>query len=160
MQEIKQVEFAERMSIYNFRIYDKYDKPGASLAVLTDDDANWRPDHFSYESFGCKISFHFPLSKLTDYHDKLEELKVSDNFFAIVTAAHILTQQTRKKDTERYDAKLFLVRLLYERNRDKQRVIDLFKVIDWMMKLPKELEQQLWQEIKTIEKNKKLKYLA
>lgn len=77
-----------------------------------------------------------------------------------MTAAHILTQQTRKKDTERYDAKLFLVRLLYERNRDKQRVIDLFKVIDWMMKLPKELEQQLWQEIKTIEKNKKLKYLA
>ena len=42
-----------------------------------------------------------------------------------------------------------LVRLLYQRKWDKQRVIDLFGVIDWMMRLSEELEQQLWQEIES-----------
>jgi hypothetical protein len=52
------------------------------------------------------------------------------------------------------------VRLLYQRSCDKQRVIDLFRVIDWMMRLPEELEQQLWREIETIEEGKKMQYVT
>jgi hypothetical protein len=78
----------------------------------------------------------------------------------VVTATHILTQRTRKNDEERYKAKQLLVRLLYQRKWDKQRVIDLFRVIDWMMRLPEELGQQLWQEIETIEENEKMQYVT
>jgi hypothetical protein len=53
-----------------------------------------------------------------------------------------------------------LVRLLYQRKWDKQRVIDLFRVIDWMMRLPEELEQQLWQEIEILEENEKMQYVT
>ena len=42
------------------------------------------------------------------------------------TEAHILTQQTRKQHQERYEAKLRLVRILYQHYWEKQRIIDLF----------------------------------
>ena len=160
VQGTRQTEFAKRMFVYNYRIYDRYDKPVASLAVLADEHANWRPDYFSYGVLGSETSIRFPIAKLTDYHDKVNELLTADNSFAIVTATHILTQRTRKNDEERYQAKRLLVRLLYQRNWDKQRVIDLFSVIDWMMRLPEELEQQLWQEIEILEENEKMQYVT
>ena len=160
VQGTKQAEFSERMFVYNYRIYDRYRRPVASMAILVDEYVSWRPDHFCYSVLGSETSIRFPIAKLTDYHDQLEALKASENSFAIVTATHILTQQTRKNDNERYEAKQLLVRLLYQRKWDKQRVIDLFRVIDWMMKLPEELEQKLWHEIETIEENEKMQYVT
>ena len=160
VQGTRQAEFAKRMFVYNYRIYDRYDKPVASMAVLADEHANWRPDYFSYGVLGSETSIRFPIAKLTDYHDKVNELLAADNSFAIVTATHIMTQRTRKNDQERYQAKRLLVRLLYQRKWDKQRVIDLFGVIDWMMRLPEELEQQLWQEIEILEENEKMQYVT
>jgi hypothetical protein len=78
----------------------------------------------------------------------------------LITAAHILTQQTRKKNQARYEAKLRLVKILYQRQWDKQRVIDLFIVIDWLMKLPEWLEQQVWHQIETIEETEKMQYIT
>lgn len=160
VQGTKQAEFSERMFVYNYRIYDRYRRPVASMAILVDEHVNWRPDYFCYSVLGSETSIRFPIAKLTDYHDQLEALKASENSFAIVTATHILTQQTRKNDHKRYEAKQLLVRLLYQRKWDKQRVIDLFRVIDWMMKLPEELEQKLWHEIETIEENEKMQYVT
>ena len=71
-----------------------------------------------------------------------------------------MTQQTRKNVVARYKAKQLLVRLLYQRQWDKQRIIDLFSVIDWMMRLPEELDQQLWQEIEIFEENEKMQYVT
>lgn len=34
--------FARRMFVYNYRIFDTYDRPVASLAVLADPDPEWR----------------------------------------------------------------------------------------------------------------------
>lgn len=160
VQGTRQTEFAERMFVYNYRLYDRYRRPIASMAVLADEHPNWRPDYFSYGVLGSETSIRFPIAKLTDYHDKVNELLAADNSFAIVTATHILTQRTRKNDEERYQAKRLLVRLLYQRKWDKQRVIDLFSVIDWMMRLPEELEQQLWQEIEILEENEKMQYVT
>lgn len=64
-----------------------------------------------------------------------------------MTAAHLLTQRTKGDDAARYLAKRRLVRLLYERGWDKQRVLDLFFIIDWLMYVPEELTRRLWQEI-------------
>ncbi len=160
VQGTRQAEFAKRMFVYNYRIYDRYDKPVASFAVLADEHINWRPDNFSYSVLGSETAIHFPIAKLADYHNKVDELLKMDNSFAVVTATHILTQQTRKNAVERYKAKHLLVRLLYQRQWDKQRIIDLFGVIDWMMRLPEELEQQLWQDIDILEENEKMRYVT
>ncbi len=46
-----------------------------------------------------------------------------------------------------------LAQVLYERHWSKQRIIDLFGVIDWLMRLPTELEQRLLQEVYLLEWN-------
>ena len=52
------------------------------------------------------------------------------------------------------------LRTLYDRHWDKQRVINLFNVIDWLMQLPEWLNQQIWQELETIEERKKMQYIT
>lgn len=158
VQGTRQAEFAERMFVYNYRLYDRYRRPVASMAVLADEHPNWRPDTFGYEVLGCKHNLKFPIAKLSDY--KVDDLLMQDNAFALITAAHILTQQTRKQYQKRFEAKLRLVRILYQRYRDKQRIIDLFVLVDWLMKLPSGLDQQLWREIETIEENDKMRYIT
>ena len=87
-------------------------------------------------------------------HDDLDspwKLLANPNPFALITAAHLYTRRTRKSPARRFDAKRRLVRLLYERNWPRQRIVDLFRVLDWMLKLPDSLERQLWQDIENIE---------
>ena len=160
IQGAPQAEFAERMFVYNYRLFDRYRRPIASMAVLADEQAQWKPNSYAFSVLGCEHSLKFPVIKLTDFHDKVEELLTYDNAFALITAAHILTQQTKKKNQTRYEVKLRLMRMLYQRNWHKQRVIDLFAVLDWLMKLPKALEQQIWQEIETIEENQNMRYIT
>jgi hypothetical protein len=129
------------MFTYNCRLFERYDRPVASLAVLADDSAAWRPRAFGRELFGCRHVLEYPLVKLVDYADRLEDRLEDPNPFALVTAAHRLTRATRGDTESRYAAKWRLARLLYKRDWDRQRIIDLF--IDWMMRLPPELENKL-----------------
>ena len=55
----------------------------------------------------------------------------------------------------RFAAKWKLVQLLYQRGWDKQRVIDLFSVLDWMMRLPEQLKRSLWHNIEVLEEQEK-----
>ena len=160
VQGTKQAEFAERMFVYNYRIFDRYKRPVASLAVLADKHKQWKPTSYSFSVLGCKLSFEFPVAKLTDYEKRLDELLVSDNAFGWITAAHILTQKTRKQHQERYEAKLRLVRILYQHRWDKQRIIDLLYIADWLMQLPEWLNSRVWQELETIEEKENMEYIT
>ena len=52
------------------------------------------------------------------------------------------------------------MRLLYERNWSKSRILGFFAVLDWMMRLPEELETELWHDIESIEGERKVKYVT
>jgi len=153
-------DFAKRMFTYNYRLFDRYARPIASLAVLADEDAGWRPDHYGFEVLGCRHTLEFPVVKLIDYADRAESLAANANPFALVTAAHLRTRQTKGDPQARYRAKLALVRSLYRQGWNRQRILDLFAILDWMMRLPEALEQQLWQAIETIEGETKMPYVT
>ncbi len=160
VQGTRQTEFSKRMFVYNYRIFDRYEKPVASLAVLADQHKHWKQTSYGYNVLGCRLTLDFPVAKLTDYDEKLDELLASENAFGLITAAHILTRKTRKKHQERYEAKLLLIKILYQRHWDKQRVINLLTVLDWLMTLPAWLDTKVWQEIETIEEHKNMKYIT
>ena len=82
------------------------------------------------------------------------------NVVALVTAAHLFTRQTKGDPEQRYAAKWRLAKLLYERKWDKQRIIDLFSVIDWLMRLPTELEKRLMHEVYTLERKVTMPYVT
>lgn len=67
VQGSEQADFAERMFVYHYRLYDRYRQPIVSLAVLADDRLNWRPESFGYDVFGCKLALRYPVTKLMDW---------------------------------------------------------------------------------------------
>jgi len=160
VQGQEESDFPKRMFVYNYRIFDRYDRPVASLAVLCDERSGWRPDHFGYELWGCKVGITFPIVKVIDYVDRWEELEGSDNLFAMVVMAHLKTQDTRHNEEGRKRWKLYLVRRLYERGYQREDVINLFRFIDWIMRLSEEMEESFWAEMRQYEEDKKMEYVT
>jgi hypothetical protein len=92
----------------------------ASLVILADGSPDWRPSHYGFEIFGFRHDVSFPIVKLLDFAGQIETLLADDNPFALIVAAHLLTQATRRDKNARYRAKLKLIRILYERGWDRQ----------------------------------------
>jgi len=53
-------DFTKRMFTYNYRIFDFYDRPVVSMAVLADNNSSWRPTGFSWKLWGCRVGIEFP----------------------------------------------------------------------------------------------------
>lgn len=152
--------FAKRMYVYNYRLFDRYDRRVVSLAVLADDRESWRPKAFGYELWGCKVRMEFPIVKLLDYADREQELEASTNPFAIVALAYLKTRATRKNQEDRFYWKLRLCKLLYERGYAKEDILELIRFIDWIMRLPDELEEQFDDAMLQYEEEKKMQYVT
>ena len=101
VQSQDEADFAERMFVYHYRIFDKYRCPVVSLAVLGDEGRNWKPEQFGYQLWETSIDFNFKVVKLLDYVDRWSELETSRNPFAIVVVAHLKAQETRSNRLER-----------------------------------------------------------
>jgi hypothetical protein len=153
-------DFSKRMYTYNYRIYDKFRQFPVSLAVLADENEHWKPTSFNQAQWGCSMDFAFPVAKLTDYQHQLDELLASHNPFAILTAAHILTKKTKNQAQQRYETKLKVIRLLYQKGWDKQELINFLAVIDWLMYLPEAFAVQLRQEVHNLEEEEKMRYVT
>ena len=155
-----QNEFEERMYVYNYRIFDRYGRKVASLAILADDNPSWRPDHYSYELWGSRAGLWFPTVKLLDYRERWDELEESANPFASVVMAHLKAMETGKAPGERYRWKLYLIKRLYRLGYGRRDVILLFEFIDWVMTLPKDLEKSFRDEIQEMEEERKMPYIS
>ncbi|MRW83685.1 DUF4351 domain-containing protein [Pseudoduganella sp. FT26W] len=59
-----------------------------------------------------------------------------------------------------YAAKWQLTKLLYQHGWRKQRIIVLFKVINWMMVLPASHQQRYWQAVLQLEKERKMEWIS
>ena len=46
---------------------DRYNRMVASMAILGDERATWRPDRFGYSLWGCSVGFQFAAVKLLEY---------------------------------------------------------------------------------------------
>lgn len=158
IQGDRKVSFAEGMYVYHYRAYDLYQVPVVGLAILADEEAGWRPSEFSYDLWGTKQTYQFTAIKLIDYLEV--ELEKSANPFAIVTLAHLQAKKTKHQTEDRYKEKRRLIYKLYEHGFDKQRVIDLFRFVDWVLRLPKALDDQLRVEIVAFEENQKMPYIS
>lgn len=152
VQTRRDSQFAHRVFTYNYRIHDRYGCAVASLALLADASQGWRPHSYGYRLFGCSVRIDFPVVKLNDYADRIEELLLDSNPFALLTVAHLLTRQTRGAAARRLAAKTRLMDLLFERDWERRRTMELLLAIDWMMHLPAELELELWRGIQTSER--------
>ena len=160
VQTSRDADFPERMYVYNYRIFDRYNQAVASLAVLADDDPHWRPSEFRQALFGCETGIRFPAVKLLDFASKEVELEASENPFSKVVLAHLKAMETRKDVVNRYVWKVRLIRGLYERGLGAKEVRELFRLIDWLMALPVESSKQFWTDLEKIQKEDKMPYVS
>jgi hypothetical protein len=160
VQSQRQEEFAERMFVYHYRIYDRFRQPVVSLAVLGDEHTNWRPSQYHYGLFGCQMLLQFPVVKLLDYAPLAAALETDTNPFALVVLAHLQSLATRDNPGERCTWKIRLCKILLDQGMEPEVIRLLFKFIDWMMDLPDELADQFEYEIDAYQKEKKMPYIT
>ena len=160
VQAARESEFARRMFVYNLRIFDRFNRPAISLAILCDPSTTWRPESFGFDYPDTSLSFRFGRVKLLDYRERWSELEQSTNPFAVVVMAHLKAQATRRDDQQRKVWKLSLIRRLYEGGYTRQEVINLFRFIDWVMILPEALKQEFWRSLKTYEEERQMPFIT
>jgi len=100
-----------------------------------------------------------PVVKLLDFQGREATLERHPNIFAIVVLASLA--KLKSKDVEpRYHAKRRLVRLLYERGHTKDEICDLLRFLDWILCLPRELEEEIIREAHYLESKKVMPFLS
>jgi hypothetical protein len=160
VQTQRQRGFARRMNGYNYRIHDRYNRRVVSVAVLADDDPNWRPDRFEDALWGWSQRMIFPTAKLLDYVGHDAELEAETNPFARVVLAHLKALETRRDPKERRLWKVRLVGGLYEREFQAEDVRQLFRLIDWLMDLPQRENKLFWQAVQQIEEERIMPFVT
>lgn len=160
VQNQDETSFEERMFVYHYRLRDRYKRKVVSIAVLGDDQPNWKPNTFKESLWDSKITFRFPIIKLLDYRDQWQMLAESDNPFATVVMAHLKTQETRHQPEERKRWKMIITRRMYERGYAKRDIVLLFRFIDWLMRLPDDLETAFEEELEQLERGTSMPYVT
>ncbi len=159
VQAQRDPDFAERMYVYNYRIWDRYRKPVVSLALLADDDRNFRPNQFHRKKGGCRLEFRFPIVKLLD-HKTEAELVTDPSPFAIVSLVQLRKLQAGSDMQRRHQFKLALTRELYSRNYTKDDIIRLFRFMDFILRLSENLAIQFRTELEFIEEKQNMPYVT
>lgn len=160
IQGNKDLDLARRMFIYHYRIFDRYQKKIASLALLADENINWRPDSYSHELWGCKLKFAFPAAKILDFARQVKDLHPNDNPFSIAAFSHLKALESRSDVTKRLEFKIYIAKALYRAKYDRKTIIELFRFLDWIMSLPEEIEQNYIEVLTELEEKQNMRYVT
>ena len=145
---------------YHHRIADRYGRPVVSLAVLADTQPEWRPGAYQEELWGCRLQFEYPVCKLLDWAHPSGELAAHPNPAAVDIAAHLAAQATGGDMPERHRLKWELTRRLYERGYARQDILELYRLLDWLLVLPDDLAVAFRRELMNYEQEKIMPYVT
>jgi hypothetical protein len=99
--------------------------------------------------------------KLIDYQGKEAELDASSNPFSDVILAQLAAINLNgKHDEQKKKVKFSLTKRLYEKGYTKEKVLNLYTFIDWLIGLPKLLEVQYLNDIYALEEATKMAYIT
>ena len=133
VQTQKDAGLARRMFVYAYRCFEKYGVETFGYAILGDRDPLFRPAPYVWKLGRARMAYEFEVAKLTEH--SIGELEASDNPAALLVLAHRFTAATRNEQARRRRFKLHLTRLLFRKGYGVESSRELFKVIDWMMRL-------------------------
>ena len=113
-------DFAQRMCVYNCRIWERYQRPVVSVALLVDADPRFRADRFTRERAGCRLEFTFPVVKLLDYKSE-QGLADDPSPFAVVSLVQLRKLQAGSDVHRRFEFKRVLARTVSTGLRSRGR---------------------------------------
>lgn len=151
VQVARQRHFAQRMLVCHYRLYDQFQLPVRSIAILGDPSPTWRPSRFDLAAGRTTLSLEFEAVKLRDFDDRLAELLLSDNICAWLVVAHLLTLRTRREPLDRMLVKNSLLTGLRACGWEEQKYLDAVDLIDRMMTLPLALQDGVDEQQRLLE---------
>jgi hypothetical protein len=96
---------------------------------------------FEEELLGCRLQFEFPVCKLLDLIETAEQASHTGQPSAVVILANWATQHTRQDMVERRRWKRELTQRLYRAGLDRSQILQLYRLLDWLLRLPEPLER-------------------
>ncbi len=106
-------QFEERMFAYHIAIWLRYRRRVLSIAILADDNPNWRPREYKYSIGECQMRFVFPSIKLLDL-DEAQLIEEGDPA-SLILASFVRAVRTKHALDIRLQARIELMRLALER---------------------------------------------
>ena len=150
-------EFSERMFRYFYKIFDRHGKRVVSMAILTGAEGTSQEGRFELKAYGSGVDFRYLTFRLMDY-DR-EKLLNDPNPIAIVVLASQEREHAKRRG-DKFNAKRYLIRKLYERGYGRDEIRALFEFIDWVLQLSDYEEKIIWEEIKELEEVKGMPYIT
>ena len=154
IQDDREKHFPERMFTYWYRIRDLYSRPVVSIAVLCDADPAWKPSPYRYNEWGCETTFRYLMVKVLDYVGQESRLETDPNPMAAIVLAQLKAIETKDLPGECRIQKLRLIKGLFERGMNTEQIRQLFRLIDWILTLPVELEDAFRRDVYRLEEEK------
>ena len=156
VQSSKEDDFSRRVFHCFHGIRRAYGEDVISLAILADLDPDWRPAEYRYERLGCEVAFRFPCCKLLDILPGL-----ADDFSlpALAAKAQIAALQTSRNPDKRSAVRWLLTRSLYEHGYSKEAINEAYRLIAWMMRLPKTQALHFRKQLVDFHKENNMPYL-
>lgn len=156
VQNSNDSSFETRMFTYCYRIFDRYQKDIASMAVLADNDEKWRPNKFHQKIWKSEITRIYEVVKLIDYKGRETELLQSDNPFAMVVLLQLAANDTRPDDQKRLLTKLEFFRCLHKHGWSIGNIMNMYQFLDTILSLSKQLEVQYIKQAKEIDQERNM----
>ena len=126
-----------RMFTTMYRVFDRFGLPVVGIAILGAGRSGWDPSRFGWQIWGTGVEARFHTVQLLEYNGKWSQLEADPNPFALIVQAYLKSLETRSKAGLRRRFKMDLIRNLYQRDYGREDILELFRLVDWMMVLPK-----------------------
>jgi hypothetical protein len=156
----------ERMFIYFYRGYDKNVEkkiPMISVAILADDNPNYRPDEYSFTLFGFELRMKIPVVKILDYKLKKElrdKLESTTNPMSMIVKAQLKSHEVKQAgDDKKFEVTKELIRQCYKHGYSKEDTHLVMNFFDWVIRLPESYKDRIKEVIKKIEEEFKMEYI-
>ncbi|WP_404299060.1 Rpn family recombination-promoting nuclease/putative transposase [Halomonas sp.] len=153
--------FNARMYRYYYRLQDKYPQRRiASVAILTDKGGHRMVGRHEQGLWQTRLCFDFPVVDLQQVENDRPALENSTNPFAVVVLSQLEAHRTKGDDGARLVTKFSLMKRLYQHGFTRTEVLELLRLIDWMLVLPPALEEQLEAQMARFEEEVQMTYVT
>ncbi|TCP29424.1 putative transposase/invertase (TIGR01784 family) [Scopulibacillus darangshiensis] len=148
VQSSKDNDFSERMYMYFSRIFNAYHRKIYAIAVFADDRKSFKPNTFTYNFYGTRLTYTYNTYKLLDQDENT--LLLSENPFSLAVLAGIYMIKGKNNAVQRYQFKRRLLQLLLqgkENDYKRKEINALFYFIDFLLEIPLEMTSDLLRDI-------------
>ncbi len=151
-------DFSFRIDLYNAGLKWMFQQDVVTLVILADLRPDWRPNVHRFELADFRSVREFPICKLLD---RFATDWIDDKSLVVqVARAQIAALRTSSDPDARFNAKTQLVRNLYTMGYTSDSIREIFRLIDWMMRLRPDLDRRFMSELVTFEEENRMPYVT